>query len=119
MNRLAATAALVLTVAGAAQTQSGVAGKWQGVTGADASLTLDLTVNGTALTGTLTRDDQKSALSDGKVSGNTISFKATLNDKIEGLAGELKNDELHLWLDRQGPSRAIVLTRVKATPPQR
>ena len=119
MNRLAAVAALVLTVAGAARAQSGVVGKWQGVTGGDASLTLDLTVKGTALTGTLTRDGQKSALSDGKVSGNAISFKATLNDKSEGLSGELKNDELHVWLDRQGPSRAIVLTRVKARPPQR
>ena len=119
MNRFVALAALVLTVAGAARAQSGVAGKWQGVTGADASLALDLTVKGTALTGTLTRDDQKSALSDGKVSGNTISFKATLNEKSEALSGELKGDELHVWLDRQGPSRAIVLTRVKARPPQR
>ena len=77
---------------------------------------MDLTVKEETLTGTLTRDGQSSPLSDGKVTKNTFSFKATLNEKAEALSGELKGDEIHIWLDRQGPAKAVVLSRVKTAP---
>jgi len=116
MNRLALTAAIVLTVTAAPRAQSGLAGKWQGETDGGAAIVLDLTVAKEALTGTLTRDGQVSMLSDGKVSKNTFTFKATLGGKDESLSGEINGDELRLWLDRQGPSKAVVFTRVKAKP---
>ena len=99
-----------------AAAQSTLTGKWQGGTDGGASIVLDLTVKEETLTGTLTRDGQSSPLSDGKVTKNTFSFKATLNEKAEGLSGELKGDEIHIWLDRQGPAKAVVLTRVKTAP---
>jgi hypothetical protein len=116
MNRLALTAALVLTVAATAPAQTGLAGKWQGDTDGGAAIVLDLAVAKEALTGTLTRDGQSSPLSDGKVAKTTFTFKATLGGKDETFSGELKGDELRLWLDRQGPAKAVLFTRVKAKP---
>src|SRR5262245_11061583 len=93
--------------------QGSLAGKWQGETNNGAQLVLDLTVKETALTGTLTRDGQSSTLSEGKVSKTTFSFTAQVNDRTEKFAGEFADDEMKIWLERQGPERAIVLKRGK------
>jgi hypothetical protein len=114
MKRCASFAAIVLTLALMAHAEEGLTGKWQGETPNGASIVLDLTVKGTALTGTLVRDGQSTELSEGKVSKNTFTFKATLNDRAEALSGELDGDRIKLWLDRQGASNAVVLTRVKS-----
>ena len=116
MPRTAFTAALLLTctvMAAAQAAPSTLTGKWQGDTDGGAALALDLTVKGDALTGTVTRNGQSTPLSEGKVTKNTFAFKATLNERAEGFAGEWKGDEIRIWLERQGPSKAIVLTRVK------
>lgn len=113
------TTALLLACAAVAGAQSGKAGaatmtgKWQGDTDGGAALVLDVTVKGDTLTGTLTRNGQSSPLSEGKIVKNTFSFKATLNERAEGLSGEHKGDEIRIWLDRQGPEKAVVLNRVK------
>jgi opacity protein-like surface antigen len=107
-------------IAGAQSGQAGQAvqttmtGKWQGDTDGGAALLLDVTVKGETLTGTLTRNGQGSPLSEGKITKNAFSFKATLNERTEGFSGEYKGDEIRIWLERQGPTKAIVLTRVKA-----
>jgi hypothetical protein len=80
---------------------------------------LDLKVKGTTLTGTLTRNGQSAPLSDGKVSRDSFTFKARLNDQMEGFSGEYAGDQLKIWLDRQGRESAIVLTRVKRAAPHR
>jgi hypothetical protein len=113
MTRLFATVAAVLLMAVAAGAQTGLTGKWEGTTPNGAALALDLTVKDSALTGTLTRADQKVTIADGKVTDNTFSFKATINEKPDGFSGELKGNELRIWLDRQGPENAITMTRVK------
>jgi hypothetical protein len=115
MLRTACTAALLLACTVIAAAQSPLTGKWEGATDGGASILLDLTVKGDTLTGTLTRDGQSSPLSEGKVTKNTFSFKATLNEKAEGLSGEIKGEEIHVWLDRQGPSRPVVFKRVKTS----
>jgi hypothetical protein len=103
-------------IAGAQSGQSTMSGKWQGDTDGGAALLLDVTVKGETLTGTLTRNGQGSPLSEGKINKNAFSFKATLNDRTEGFSGEHKGDEIRIWLDRQGPEKAVVLTRVKTAP---
>jgi len=118
MTSLATAAAIVLVWALGQTGEATLTGKWQGETGSGASIALDLTATGTALTGTLTRDGQSSKLSDGKITGNTFTFKATLSDKDEAFSGERKGDELHVWLDRQGPAKAVVFKPVKSKPPQ-
>jgi len=47
------------------------------------------------------------------VSKDTFTFKAMLDDQTEGFTGEVAGDEITVWLDRQDPSRAAVVKRVK------
>lgn len=113
MGRFALVAAIVLACSPAAQAQATLTGKWLGETSNGTAITLDLAVEGTALTGTLTRNGASTPLSEGKVSKNTFTFKAKINDQIEGFSGELTGDQLKVWLDRQDASRAAILERVK------
>jgi hypothetical protein len=93
--------------------QATLTGKWQGETSNGTPIALDLTVKEKTLTGTITRDGQASPLSEGRVSDRTFSFKATINDQAEAFSGELTGDQLKIWLDRQGVSKAIFLQRAK------
>ena len=113
MNRRIAVAVIIMTFVCVAQAQDALSGTWEGETRSGSSIVLTLAVKETVLTGTLVRNGQSTALSDGKVSKNTFTFKATLNDQAEGFSGELVGDEIKIWLDRQGPSSAIVLRRAK------
>jgi hypothetical protein len=119
MRRLVGLTVASLMAVTTLAAQSTIAGTWQGETGAGASLVLDLAVKDTTLTGTLTRDGQSNPISDGKVSKDTFTFKAKMNDQLEGLSGERAGEDLKVWLDRQGPSKAIVLKRVKPAAPKR
>ena len=114
MTTYFSAAALVLTLAAGSYAQAGITGKWEGETGNGSKLVLDVTAKGTELTGTLTRNSEKVSISDGKVAKNTITFKATLNDKAEGFTAEIDGDQMKIWLDRQGAEKAIVLKRVKS-----
>lgn len=117
LNYIAITV-LLTTTAGAARAQDGLSGTWEGETRSGSSIVLTLAVKGTSLTGTLVRNGESAALADGKVSKNTFTFKATVNDQTEGFSGELAGEELRIWLDRQGPSSAIVLRRGKRQEPR-
>ncbi len=119
MNKLLYTAVASVMTVTAVAAQSTIAGTWQGESDGGASIVLALTVKDTTLTGTLTRDGQSTPISDGTVSKDTFTFKATLNDQAESLSGERAGDNLKVWLDRQGPSKAIVFKRVKPAGPKR
>lgn len=113
MNRHLAVGVLVTTLACHVQAQDTLSGTWEGETQAGASIVLTLESKGTVLTGTLVRSGQSATVSDGKVSKNKFTFKATVNDQREGFSGERTGDEIKIWLDRQGASNAIVLRRAK------
>jgi hypothetical protein len=113
MKRILTAAMIALVLAALVHAHAGLTGKWQGQTPNGFELVLDLTAKETALTGTLTRDGQPTTITDGKVSKNTFTFKATLNDQTEGFTGELDGDQITVWLDRQGRERAAILKRVK------
>ena len=114
MTTLFPAAALVLTLVAGSYAQAGITGKWQGETSNGSAIVLDVTAKGTELKGTMTRNTENVPITDGKVSKNTITFKATLNDKAEAFTGEVDGDQMKIWLDRQGPEKAIVLKRVKS-----
>jgi hypothetical protein len=118
-HKLALIAFTVLALGASAADQNTLTGTWRGVTNAGASVQLDLTAKGTTLTGTLTRNRESTPISDGKVSKDGFTFRATLNGQSEGYSGERAGDELKVWLDRQGRETAIVLTRAKRTAPNR
>ena len=114
MKHIMSAATIVLALVLAGHAQSTAAGKWQGETANGTRLELELTVKDKTLTGTLTRDGDRAPLSDGAVSNNQIAFKAKLGGQIESLSGEVRGDELRIWLDRQGAAKAIAMKRVKA-----
>lgn len=109
---LTVTTMILLTLPSVVHAQSPVAGTWRGKTPNGFQLELDLTATDKALTGTLTRDHQPIAITDGKVSNNTFTFRATMNDQKEPFTGEVDGDQIKLWMDRQGPAMAAVLKRV-------
>jgi hypothetical protein len=102
-----------------AAAQSTFTGTWRGETNAGASVQLELIVKGSTLTGTLTRNDQSTPISDGHVSKGSFTFKAKLSEQLETFSGERAGDDIKVWLDRQGRDTAITLKRAKATAPSR
>ncbi len=113
MSRLLVAAAALVLVGVMTHAQSALTGKWQGTTPNGAKLHLDLTATDTAVTGTLTRNDQNVKITDGKVKGKTFTFKATLEGQPDSFSGEVTGDEIRIWLDRRGPESAITLTRTR------
>lgn len=113
MKRILAVATIVLALAAVVHARATITGKWQGETRNGTEIVLVLTATETTLTGTFTRKGQSVTIADGKVSKNTFTFKATLNDQTEGFTGEVDGDQMKVWMDRQGPSAAAVLKRVK------
>lgn len=114
MNRALAGITIGFVMASVVMAQTTVAGKWRGETRNGAQIVLDLTVTKTAVTGTLTRNEETAPITDGKVEKNTVTFKATLGEQTESLTAEVANDEMTIWLDRQGRENAIVLKRGKS-----
>jgi hypothetical protein len=113
MTKHLSIAAILLIITVVAHAQAALSGKWQGETQSGSTIVLDITVKGTELTGTFTRNEQAAPISEGKVAKNAFTFKATVNDQAVGFSGELAGDDIKIWMDQQGPSRAIVLKRVK------
>ena len=93
--------------------ERGLTGTWRGKTPNGFDLVLEVTAEESALTGTLTRDGQRTTISAGTVSKNAFTFKATINDQTEGFTGEFAGEEMKVWLDRQGPENAAILKRSK------
>ena len=114
MLRLLTSTTVALLLTAVAFAQSTVTGKWEGQTPNGFKIVLDLKATESTVTGTLTREDTTVPIAEGKVTKNTLTFKATLEDQTESFTGEVAGDQLTVWLDRQGRERAATLTRVKS-----
>jgi len=110
-NFLIGTALLVL--AAVIQGQAVVTGTWQGETRNGTPIVLELKASEATLTGTLTRNGEAATITEGRVSKNTITFKAVLGDQAESFTGEVSGDEMKVWLDRQGREAAATFRRVR------
>jgi hypothetical protein len=75
-------------------------GTWIAMLPGGATLTLDLTVAGTAVTGTMTLmtpgEGIKSVLQKGTLTGSSLSFLISTNEQSRAFAGEFAGDELRL-----------------------
>jgi hypothetical protein len=112
MKTVLSIAALALAVA-VTHAQTTLTGKWQGETNSGSAIVLDVTVKGTELTGTFSRNDQSAPITEGKVEKHAFTFKSTIRDQTVVFSGEVAGDDIKIWMDQQGPSAAIVLKRVK------
>ncbi|HUR57250.1 MAG TPA: hypothetical protein VM029_06050, partial [Opitutaceae bacterium] len=90
-----------------------VDGKWRGETGGKTTITLELAAKDTELTGTVTRKESQMKIEAGKIVGNTLTFRATIQDRTEGFTAEFTKEEIRLWMDRLGRESAMLLKRVK------
>ena len=113
MNKTLSVVTIALVLATAVYAQAGLTGKWQETSTTGLQAALDLTATKTTLTGTFTIKDRPMTIIDGKVSKNTFTFKAKLDDQPEGFTGEVAGDEITLSRDRNGRSDAVTLKRVK------
>jgi hypothetical protein len=102
-----------LVLAAVVQAQGTMTGKWLGTTRNGSEIVLALKAVDEKLTGTVTRNGEPATIMDGKISGSTLTFRATLGEQTESVTGELAGEELKVWLDRQGREAAVVLKRVK------
>jgi hypothetical protein len=92
--------------------QPSLSGKWEGTTGQGRRVSLELKSDGQQLTGTLTMDQQSGAISGGRVTGKTFSFKATVGERTSAFTGELKDDGIELT--PQGAKNPVTLKKVAA-----
>jgi hypothetical protein len=105
-------AALFLVVATVTNAQATLTGKWQGETNGGSSIVLDVVAKGGVLTGTFTRSGESAPIKEGKIAKNTFTFKSTIKEQTVAFSGELAGEVVKIWMDEQGPERAIVLKRV-------
>lgn len=112
MKRILTGTMIALALATIVHAQAALTGKWQGETPSGSQIVLDVKATETALAGTLTYNGQRATIADGKVSKNTLTFKAPLGGQTEGFAGELAGDQITFWPDRLGRPRATLLKRV-------
>ena len=114
MKSILTGATIAIVLVAVVHTQAGLTGKWQGETKSGTQIMLDLKADGKALTGTITMNGEPSTITEGKVSKNTMTFKAPMKEtnQIEGFTGELAGDQITFWPDSLGRERAVVLKRV-------
>jgi hypothetical protein len=114
MKRTARSVVLVLAVPLLVAAQTALTGKWRGETPDGGQIVLDVKATDATLTGTFTMNTETAAITDGRVSKNTFTFRATIDDRgDDGFSGEVGTDQVRLWPDRMGPDRAVVLRREK------
>jgi opacity protein-like surface antigen len=104
---------IALVLAAAVYAQAALTGKWEESSTSGLHAQLDMTATKTTVAGTFTIKGRPMTIMDGKVSKNTFTFKAKLDDQPEGFTGELAGDEITLSRDKNGPSDAVTLKRVK------
>lgn len=89
-----------------------VTGRWLGKLGYN-ELALNLKVEGKKLTGTIYTPDGEGPISNGKVSGSTITFTYTTNGVTIPFTGKLDGDNLEITSVMQGKETKGTFSRMK------
>ena len=103
----------IVTVAFAADST----GRWLGsvsTPNGDFELVYDFKVEGETLTGALSTPNGELPLSDGKISGDNLSFTMSFGDNAIAYTGVVKGDTIVLTSEWGGEARELVLTRAPA-----
>lgn len=113
MKKLSLVVALIIASISLLHAAESVEGKWRGETQGKTTITMDLAAKETELTGIITRKDSQIKIEAGKIAGNTLTFRALIQDRTEAFTAEFTKDEIRLWMDRLGKESAMTLKRVK------
>ncbi len=110
-----ATALLAVFVMTAAAAD--VAGKWTAQVpsrgGETREATFNFKVDGSTLTGTMSGQQGDNQISDGKVTGDEISFTVTVNDRKMMFKGKVSGNEIKFTRTREGSDRTQEFTAKK------
>jgi hypothetical protein len=91
-----------------------ITGRWVGkvsTPNGELELVYDFAVEGETLTGALSSQFGEIPLSDGKISGDNLSFTMTFGDNPVAYTGLVKGDTIVLTSEWGGEARELVLTR--------
>ena len=106
----------ILLIAGCAFAAN-IDGKWQGeIVGQDMKIAFNFKADGNKLTGTHIVNDKETAIEDGKIEGNKISFTVTLNMGQEMKIphkGTISGDEIKMTYEMMGQPGEIIVKKVK------
>lgn len=104
LKKITLSLALILSVALIAFAADLISGSWVGkiVTGnGDRALTYNLKADGDKLTGNISSEQGEIPISDGKIAGETITFKIDVNGTVIPHEGIVKGDTLKMKLTIQ------------------
>lgn len=113
---------MILLVAGfavAASQKSAIEGRWEGklhTANGDATMAFNFEVNDRALTGTAETPRGSQPISEGKVNGEKISFKTTVNGKSIDHQGKVSGDTMELKNFGPFGEFDVTLKRVSSSP---
>ena len=96
----------------ATSVSNGAPGAWQGRMG-QFDLTLKLVAEGETLTGTVTTPRGESPITEGKISGNNLTFNVTFGPNAIPYQGVIEGDNLKITATFQGQPMEAVFNRVK------
>jgi hypothetical protein len=121
-SRVAFLAVMILVVFSTLVYAADVTGKWTaqvpGRGGQTRETIFTFKVAGTALTGTVSGRQADTAISDGKVAGDDISFVVKMsmggNDVVVNYKGKIAGDEIKFTSTRQGADQAQEFTAKRA-----
>lgn len=103
LKKITLSFALILTIAVIAFAADTITGSYVGqLNGDDRVLTYNLKADGDKITGNITSDLGDLKIDEGKVSGNTVTFKATLNGVVIPHEAKISNDTMRLKLTYDG-----------------
>ena len=92
-------------------------GKWSGVIktpdGNDLPVTYNFKVDGTKLTGTAESPGGTVSIDDGKISGDTFSFKVNVSGTDYPHTGKVYADSLAMDIDFGGPKAHFIVKKAK------
>src|SRR5579872_7280045 len=97
-------------------------GRWSAVPQPGTTITLDLSVAGAVVTGSMTVTQQDGgsvigSIEQAAINGATFSLKVQMGDQIVAFVGELNGDELRLRSVDHPQAAALVLRRESVSPP--
>jgi hypothetical protein len=108
---------LLLALASLLALAADIDGKWTGEGGRGGTQTLTLKADGAKLTGTISTQLGESAISDGKIDGNKVSFAVNIefngNTFSQKFSGTVAGDDLQMTIEGGRGTRNVTFKRSK------